>query len=74
MALDNVVRICDKMQVIYMEMAYDGAKSNVAKWNLISRIQFNHVKNCLCLMFLKSNDWLCSDWTLDIVSTERDGM
>ena len=36
--LDNVVRICDKMQVVCEEMACDGAKSNVAKWNLIGGI------------------------------------
>ena len=37
MVLDNAGRIHDKMQVVYKEMACDGAKSNVAKWNLIGR-------------------------------------
>ena len=32
------------MHVVYKEMPCGGAKSNVAKWNLISRIQFKHVK------------------------------
>ena len=50
MILDNADRIRDKMQVVYKEMACDGAKFNVAKWNLIGRIQFKHVKNCLMLM------------------------
>ena len=35
------------MQVVYQEMTRGGAKSNVAKWNLIGGIQFKHVKNCL---------------------------
>ena len=35
------------MQVVYQEMTHGGAKSNVAKWNLIGGIQFKHVKNCL---------------------------
>ena len=39
MVLDNAGRIHDKMQVVYKEMACDGAKSNVAKWNLIGRTQ-----------------------------------
>ena len=67
--LDNAVRIRDRMQVVYKESACDGAKSNVAKWNLIDRIQFKHVKNCL--MFMKCNDWVCSDWTLDVVFMVR---
>ena len=33
--LDNAVTIHNKMQVIYKEMIQDGAKSNVAKWNLM---------------------------------------
>ena len=70
--LDNAVRIRDRMQVVYKESACDGAKSNVAKWNLIDRIQFKHVKNCLMLM--KCNDWVCSDWTLDVVFMVRDAM
>ena len=32
------------MHVVYREMPCGGAKSNVAKWNLSSRIQFKHVK------------------------------
>ena len=32
------------MHVVYQEMPCGGAKSNVAKWNLIGRIQFKHVK------------------------------
>ena len=31
---DNVVRIRDKMQFVYKEMAHDGAKSNVMKFSL----------------------------------------
>ena len=42
-----MVSIRDKMQVVYKKMTRDGAKSNVAKWNLFSGIQFKHVKNCL---------------------------
>ena len=36
--LENAFRICDKMQVIYKEMTYDGAKSKGAKWNLIGGV------------------------------------
>ena len=50
MGSHNVVRICDKMQVVYQEMTHDKGKSNVAKLNLTGGIQFKHVKNCL--MFL----------------------
>ena len=50
MGLDKAVRIRDKIQVVYKEMACDGAKSNVAKWNLIGRIQLRHVKNFLLFM------------------------
>ena len=50
MVLDNMVRIRDKMQVAIKEMTCDGAKSNVAKYNLIGRIQFKHLKNCLMFM------------------------
>ena len=35
------------MLVVYKEMKRDGAKSNLAKWNLIGEIKFKHVKNCL---------------------------
>ena len=63
--LDNAVRIRDKMQVVYQEMARDGRKSYVAKMNLIGGIHIKHVKNCL--MFIKCNNWVCSDGTLDIV-------
>ena len=70
--LDNADRIRDKMQVVYKEMACDRAKFNVAKWNLIGRIQFKHVKSCLMLMYC--NDWVCSDWTLDVVFVVRDEM
>ena len=48
--LDNAVRIRDQMQVVYKEVTRDGAKFNVAKWNLIDGIQFEHVKNCLMFM------------------------
>ena len=37
--LDNAVKIRDRMQVVYKESACDREKSNVAKWNLIGRIQ-----------------------------------
>ena len=50
LVLDNAVTIRDKMQVVYKEMPYDGAKSYEAKWNLIGRIQFKHVKNGLMFM------------------------
>ena len=50
LVLDNAVRIRDKMQVVFQEMARDGAKTNVAKWNLIGGIQSTHVKNCLMFM------------------------
>ena len=70
--LDNVVRIRDKMQVVYKEMACDRARSNMEKWDLIDRIQFKYMKNCP--MFMQSNDLVCSDWTLDVVFTVRDGM
>ena len=43
MGLDDAVRIRDKMQVVYKKMTRDRAKSNVAKWNLIYGIQFEHV-------------------------------
>ena len=49
------------MQVVWKEMTRDGAKSNLAKCNLIGGIQFTHVKNCP--MFILCNDWVCSDWT-----------
>ena len=48
--LDNAVRICDTMQVVYKKMTRDRAKSNVAKWNLIGGIQFKHMKNYLMFM------------------------
>ena len=38
------------MLVVYKEMKRDGAKSNLAKWNLIGEIKFKHVKNCLMFM------------------------
>ena len=47
---DNAVRICDKMQVVYKKITRDKAKSNVAKWNLIGGIQFEHMKNYLMFM------------------------
>ena len=47
---DNVVRMRNQVQVVYKEMRGDGAKSNLAKWNLIGGIQFRHVKNCLMFM------------------------
>ena len=39
------VRISDKMQVVYKEMTCHGAKSALAKWNLIGGIPFKYVKN-----------------------------
>ena len=53
-------------------MARDRAESNMDKWNLIGGIKFKHVKNGV--MFMKCNDWVCSDRTLDVVFIERDGM
>ena len=35
-----MVRIPDKMQVVYKEMTCDGAKSSGAKWNLVGGVQF----------------------------------
>ena len=35
-----MVRIYDKMQVVYKEMTCDGAKSNGVKWNLIGGVKF----------------------------------
>ena len=52
-------------------MAPGGAKSNVAKWNLISGTQIKQLKNCL---FMYCNDSVCSDWTLDVVFIVHDGM
>ena len=46
-----MVSIRDKMQVVYKKMTGDGAKSNMAKWNLFSGIQFKHVKNCLLFIY-----------------------
>ena len=45
-----MVRIHDQMQVVYTEMTHDEAKSNLAKWNLIDGVQFNHMKNYLMFM------------------------
>ena len=60
------------MQVVYEEMTHNGEKSYLAKLNLIDGIQFRHVKNYL--MFMWCNDWVCSDWTLDVVFLVHDGM
>ena len=48
--LDSLLTIHNKMQVIYKEMIQDGAKSNVAKRNLMGGVQFKHVKHCLLFM------------------------
>ena len=48
--LDNALRIREKKRVVYLEMAPGGAKSNVAKWNLIGRTQIKQMKNCLMFM------------------------
>ena len=61
------------MHVVYKEMPRGGAKSNVAKWNLISRIQFKDVKKN-CLIFMSCSDWVYSNRTLDVVFIVRDGM
>ena len=53
------------MQVVYEEMTHDGAK-----WNLIGGCK--HMKNFT--MFMQCNDWVCSDWTLNIISMVLDGM
>ena len=45
--------------------------SNVAKWNLNGKIQLKRVKNSL--ISIKCKDWVCSDWTLDVVVI-RNGM
>ena len=70
--LGNALGIREKKQVVYLEMAPGGAKSNVAKWNLISGTQIKQLKNCL--MFMYCNDSVCSDWTLDVVFIVHDGM
>ena len=70
--LDNALRIREKKRVVYLEMAPGEAKSNVAKWNLISGTQIKQLKNCL--MFMYFNDSVCSDWTLDVVFIVHDGM
>ena len=59
------------MQVVYEEMKRDGAKSNLAKWNLIGGIQFKQVKNSLMFM---CNDWVCFEWTLNVVFIVSDRM
>ena len=64
--------IRDKMQVIYRGMTSDGAEYNLAKWNLLGGIQFRRVKNCPVFMYC--NDWVCSEWTLNIVFMVRDVM
>ena len=38
-----MVRICDKMQVVYKEITCDGAKSTQAKWNLIGGIPWHKI-------------------------------
>ena len=53
-------------------MTCDGTKSTGAKWNLIGGVQFKYVKNYL--MFMYCCDWVCSDWTLDVVFMVHDGM
>ena len=60
------------MQVVYTEMTRDEAKSNLAKWNLIDGVQFNHMKNYL--MFKQCTDLVCFHQTLDIIFIVRDGM
>ena len=70
--LENAFGICDKMQVAYKEMTHDRAKSKGAKWNLIGEVQFKHMKNCI--VFMSCNDWVCSDWILNIISMVLDRM
>ena len=50
------------MWIAHKVTTRDGLKQTVAKWNMIGRIQFKRVKNCL--MFMKCNDLVCFDWTL----------
>ena len=61
------------MHVVYKEMPRGGAKSNVAKWNLISRIQFKHVKK-IALSSCRAVIGYIQNWTLDVVFIVRDGM
>ena len=70
--LHNVIRISDKMQVVYKEMTCDGPKSAVAKWNFVGGIPFKHMKNYPLCMY--SNDLVCSDGTLEVVFMVHDGM
>ena len=49
-----------------------------SQWCWIIRVEymikcrsFKHVKNYLT--FMKCNNWVCSDWTLGVVFTVRDG-
>ena len=60
------------MQFDYREMKQNGAKSNLAKWNLIGGRQFKHVKNCP--VFIYCNDWVCSDRTLDVMECKLFGV
>ena len=48
MGLDNAVRVHDKMRVFYKEITRNGAKSSVAKWNLIGGMSLKHVKIAYC--------------------------
>ena len=44
-------------------MTHDGAKFNLAKPNLIGRIQFKHIKNCIMFMY-KIGYFLIGLWVL----------
>lgn len=48
--LNNVVRKCDKLQILCKEMTLNGTKANFAKWKLIGGIQIKLVKTCLVFM------------------------
>ena len=66
------------MQVVYKVLTRDGVKSKVARVEFIRRkIQSagelrDKFKNLL--MFTQCNDWVCSDWTLDVVPIAHDGL
>ena len=49
MGSDNTVRIRDFMQFVYKEMTLEGAKSNLAKWNLIALGCTSNNSNAECV-------------------------
>ena len=65
--LDNTVRIRDKLQVVYQEMARDEYRSNVAKWNLSGKVKLErwrnvHVVQWLGMFWLDFRRFFHSTW------------